>query len=635
MIRVPRELRVPIALAILLGILAVTGCTLGSNERNAKIGTTQVTAKVTKGKLTGQPLPPAEPDNNFVAIGAPIKLAVDGGELKSAATLRTSIPDTLPAGIAPEMIGYLTKLEPSGVWLWMGGDYDPATRTVTLQTSHFSEWMLGYTDPEQLLADAQDISYRSFVSKPLLEAMYGKTPKVKCSKTGKTPKSLEHIQTLVDVELDDPEQPGLKACMGIDESTGNYNLEIANPHMYPIRLKLPEGVTVKHDLTEDIGLPQHAYALAQTGSEYAGVLFMQSKVRLEVIPEKLNNGSVIVGKLDLHAFVFDTVMWLTDLLKTQRSLEKAQGADDPKTRAKIAESYAQQIKLYYKHGKCVNEVVEQALDDDKLIAGHMAYTVLDKCFGTAADIVAEGISRVSKHPPKEVLKGLASLWSTRLEILKSAMQEGREIAGTLPKAIEQVKSGYKVKIRPTRDVHFERALPEAGESVFGYPQWSDGGYRKLSADAQVYLEDTLPPDCTHGLVFSTSWMQGSRVAIGQYGIGGDDAWFMLVPIKPDHESKAETYLYGAKRKCYFDPARTGMGDLTRLKTKAFGHTSLAYRFNSPTDVYYRKWAYSNGYLLVGTVGTDNDAESQRLLERAFEFAALRADYSLLGTRFKQ
>ena len=137
-------------------------------------------------------------------------------------------------------------------------------------------------------------------------------------------------------------------------------------------------------------------------------------------------------------------------------------------------------------------------------------------------------------------------------------------------------------------------------------------------------------------MFSADWVKGGKIAIGEYSIGGDDAWFMLVPVnRGDDELKAETYMYGAKRRCYFDPANHAQGDLFRLATEKLGHTTLAYRFNSPTDVFYREWAYSNGYLLVGTVGTSDDALSQQLLEKAFKHASLRLDDSYLGTQFRQ
>jgi hypothetical protein len=196
---------------------------------------------------------------------------------------------------------------------------------------------------------------------------------------------------------------------------------------------------------------------------------------------------------------------------------------------------------------------------------------------------------------------------------------------------------YNLRVKLTQNVHFEQALPAAGESVFEAPQYVEpGGYRRQESDPQFYLDDMLPPDCTHGLVFSANWVRDHKVAIGTYTIGGSDAWFMLVPVgKKSDEIRAETYMYGAKNKCYYDPSNHAAGDLSRLATEKVGHTTLAYRFNSPTAVFYRKWAYSNGYLLVGTVGTDNDAESQRLLEKSFKYAALRADDSYLGTEFQQ
>jgi hypothetical protein len=256
------------------------------------------------------------------------------------------------------------------------------------------------------------------------------------------------------------------------------------------------------------------------------------------------------------------------------------------------------------------------------------------------------MSKYVKQPLSRLLKAGGELIDWGAEFVKDSMAQARseiEVFMYLgARSVGWVQT-YSLKVKLTRDVHFEQALPAIGESVFGRPQYlvDDHGNpltdtRRLVGDVQFWLDDMMPPDCTFGAQFHPEWVDGSRLAMGVYSIGDhDEDWFMLVPTKPGDGIKVESHLYSTKRKCYYDPANTKAGDLLKLKTEPSGHTTISYRVNSPTAVFYRKWAYSNGYMLVGTVGDNDDAKAQQLLEAAFNYAGQRADASYLGTQFKR
>jgi hypothetical protein len=638
-----------LALALMVGLFA--GCSVFSKEREATVGATNVSAKVTHGKLVGQPLPPSDPGNDVTTIGEPIHLAVDGGELKGDATLRTPVPENLPKGVKPEDVGYLTKHEPSGIWFWMGGDYDPATKTVVLQTPHFSDWVVGYTDPAKLLADMEDFDYRSVVSKSLIETMYGSLAKLKCSRNGKLPKGLEDIQTLVDVKIDDPDKglgdESVKACMGIDEKTGDYDLEILNPHMFPLRLKLPDGVTVKRELTGDEGLLHQAYALAQYQMQGDAVLFMQGKIHLIVKPEKLTSDSVITAKLDYETFVFNTAMWLTELLISPRSIDEALGGKSPQTKAELVKHYAEIIKDYTDYANCINGTVGERIRDGKTSVKDMVFKVLDKCLTSVTHLVADGISTIFKLRPNNILKATQKYWTSRIEILKSSMTEGREIMGTTFKVLEQLGVGYEVKILPTRDVHIEQALPAPYEADFKQPKYMvdlQGNPltdpRQLVSAVDLDPESGfLVPDCTHGVAFSVNWVKGGRAGFSEYQITDDEShlhesWFAILPIKPEYAATVVKYIAKGKRDCLWDPAHPQSGTLAIRNTTTLGRAVVSYDIETGTDSFVRNLSYSNGFLLVGTVGSGDDNELRdKAMDRAFRFAALKADSTFIGTTF--
>jgi hypothetical protein len=631
------------------------GCTLGSKERQATVGSTQVSGTVTKGKIVGQPLPPVDPGNDIATIGPPIHLEVAKGELKGEATLRTPVSDDLPKGVTPDMVGYLTKHEPSGLWFWMGGDYDPATRTVVLQTPHFSDWVLGYTDPAKLSADMQDFQFSNVISKALLETMYGKTPKVRCTRNGRMPKGLKDIQTLVDVKINDPdsdlEPQAVKACMGLDEKTGDYNLEIANPHGYPIKLHLPDGVTLKRELTGDEGILQQAYAQAQVELTNDVVLWQQGKVRLVVKPEKVTADTVITGQIDYGSLVFNTALWLTELALSPKSLEEAQGAKKPEQKQEVLDFYVRTIKRYAKYGDCANKTVGNIYRERKIDLKKLVYNTMDSCLSIVAGQVADGVSQLFKISPKDMPRTYAKFWTSKISLIKESMKEGRGILGTSLTSAETLGVGYELKIQPTRDVHIEQALPAPMEGDFRSAAYGDnyagtGDGRELTSDLATFFDTgLLTPDCTHGLVFSPHWVIGGKAGLGQYTVIDNEshlheAWFMLIPVKPEYRTEAYKYVAKTKRDCEWDPARPDMGQFSIRNTTTLGQAVVSYDIESPTDSFVRTLSYSNGFVLVGTVGDLREGASSpdnelrdKALDSAFKFAALKADATFVGTTF--
>jgi hypothetical protein len=649
-----RNLRLA-ALSLLLAAIVLTGagCSLLPSHRSVTrqetVGTTNVTAPVT-GDLAGEVLAALPAIDIIQPLAAPIKLAVKGGELDGHATLSTPVPDNLPHGIKPEMVGYLTKVEPSGEWLWVGGDYHPDTRTVTIETSHFSEWILGATNPEQILADLQEINYKSFISKPLFDTMYGDIPKLSCSRTRALPKKAADVKPLVDVLISDTLPPEVKACMGLGKD-GKFELEIVNSHSMPLRLDLPKGVNVKHELLGDEGFMQIAASYMREKVSNDVILYQESKLRFSVDPAELSDNPVITGQLDTATFLFNTSMWMTEVIVRGRALERAEGRNDPDSIERGYEEYAAKALDYGGDAECVRRKAKEMQDDGRKVdfanlARQYQAEVIEEC--VAHKVVAEAASRMEKYvkqPLNRLAKAGGELLDWGADFIKSSMAQARseiEVFMYLGARSAGWVQTYELKVKLTRDVHFEHALPAIGESVFGKPKYlvDDQGNpltdtRRLVGDVQFWVDDMMPPDCTHGARFHTDWVDGSRLAMGVYAISdNDEDWFMLVPIKRGDGIKVESHLYSTKRKCYFDQTHKNAGDLFKLATEPAGQTTLSYRVNSPTDVFYRKWAYSNGYMLVGTVG-GSDARAQRLLEKAFKYAGQRVDDSFLGTQFKR
>jgi hypothetical protein len=396
----------------------ISGCSLFGGDsqadgtlQTAKVGQTQVTARVTDGTVAGAELTPLQGALATVTpLAPPVKLEVKGGQLEGEATLRTKVPDNLPTGVATEAVGYLTKHEPSGAWLWLGGDYDSKSRTVSIQTPHFSEWVLGGTKPEDILTKLEGTDYRTFIGDEVATLIAGNPPKLSCSKTGATPETADDIQPLVDVLVSDSLPPGVEACMGVDEN-GYFNLELVNPHAMPIRLELPEGVTVRTELFRDEGFLQIANSKLRQKLTEDVILHPESKIRLQVVPNVVSDSSVITGEFDMMTFLFNSTMFLTEAVLDGRELERILGRKHPDSIESGYERYANNVDRYADTAECIRRLAAEA--EAKGYGGNiaaMAWEYQEQAFKDCTHVTLEGtaqeLSKKTGHPIRRIASGL-------------------------------------------------------------------------------------------------------------------------------------------------------------------------------------------------------------------------------------
>ena len=649
------------AALLLLLTVSLTGCWSPSDRtRQIDVGTTHVSAKVSPGgKVTGQELPDLPVQGINRPLTKPVKLELTKGKLKGA-TLRTKVPDVLPEGITPEAVGYMTKHELSGHWFWVGGDYDPVSRTVTIQTPHFSEWVLGATSPDELIAATEDRQYKSFVGKEFAGLLTGNVPSLSCTFNGAKPYKAADVKPLVDVKIADDLPPEVKSCMGFNAKTGMYEIELVNPHSFPIRFKLPKGVTRDAKVYGDEQPLQLAWQMiAEKLYGGATILAQEGKLRLIVDPKELTDETVITGHLDYATFMVDTTVWLAEIITGGHQMQRLTGQRDPADKGGATEQYADFILKINGVAKCAaglgEQLVTKVKNDPNANFRKIIINTLGKaltgCTSQLRDFVAKEGSLLFNLSEDLFKKGFIGRITNAWSILKSSMAQARREIDVLLITFLGGGKTYTVLVQPTKTVHIERALPAVGEPMFG--EMEGGSYdgqgnrladpRHLSSDVAFLLGDgLLQPDCTHGLELSPAWVEGGKVAVSAYTVTGDSgqvmAWFMLIPIKPDSWRKADTYLYGTKDKCYWEGG-VQMGSFRKRESDKLGHTSVAYDIDSPTDNFTRKIAFSGGYMLMGTAGSVSpenvvpDAMRARILDKAYKRTAERIDSSFLGTRF--
>jgi hypothetical protein len=180
-------LAIVVALA-LVATLVVVSC--GSSKRSMWTFTVNnskvvVEADLSGGEIVAKPATGAKPSFKTVKpLGTPVNLELKGGTLEGLAKVTFDVDVTkLPKGIDPE--AWLTILVRSertgGKWRWAGGEYDAATKKISVETEHFSDWVLGYTDFDQINADLA-WSKDSGIGARLGRTIWGAFPALSCNK---------------------------------------------------------------------------------------------------------------------------------------------------------------------------------------------------------------------------------------------------------------------------------------------------------------------------------------------------------------------------------------------------------------------------------------------------------------------
>jgi hypothetical protein len=659
--RPSRRWLVVLALLVAIALVAVAAIGLGwrrdrTETQTLKVGALEVTAPVTQGgRISAVQLPPLRDTGWAKPLAAPVRLTVDKGKLVSPARLVQRIPGRLPALVQPDRdVVFLTRHASSGQWLPVGGTYDPATHSVSLSTSHFSDWVLGVTDPAQILGEVRAARQRNgSLGGNLAGIITGDPPPLTCAKQpGKLPGSVEDVGLLVEVLIRDIVPP-VKACMAVRDG-GGYELELVNPHMYPLQLRLPPGVTVGQRAGDE-GALQIAFMKLEEHLDGRVVLQAASKLHLDVDPDTIGPNTEVSGTIDLPIFLFDTVYFLTEVLTKGRELERLNGRDDPDSVLRQGELLARylldradDVDCLLKLGDQFKENVQQARRNASFEGLTRNFTIqgLRQCAGQALSLAAGLLGRLVNVSARQLVAVLKDRVDLGWDLISVSVGQARKVLGvfsTLAAKNAGWIQDYHARVKLTRDLHIERALPAVGENVFtryedpfleprADPRFLGPAYSELAAEL-------LADDCARGIHFLNQWAE-PKVAGAMYFLQQGNlrpvAKLQLIPIRREHRQRVEQYLTGTKDTCKWDPGAPVAGGFTKRPWQRYGRISVSYDVTTPTDLFIRSLAYSSGYLLVATgesaLDPNRKAALGQLLDRGFDYAARKAD-AMLGTAY--
>jgi hypothetical protein len=299
-------------------------------------------------------------------LGLPIHVDPADASLAGPATISFPVPEAeLSSDLDPAQdVAIATRSADTGYsWELVGGDYDPTTKTISVETTHFSDWMAVAINPARLASEAV-----GFVS-GLLGAL---KPDSTCPG-----RRLE-----LDVVVADSANPDLKACAS-ETDAHKLILDVGNPHGFPLALQLPEQVAVDSGISAPDSV-WTALVEAQRGDPTltpgSKRTFTIDRAWFDEKPADRNHAITVTAGVDVPTFVYDMTEFVAFLVLGVQ-LEKI----DKKTSSTDSSRQPQLMDCIYNtsaHMPRTTTGASAGLFLDRVIE------VIKKCYRTAVDALA-------------------------------------------------------------------------------------------------------------------------------------------------------------------------------------------------------------------------------------------------------
>jgi len=144
--------RVVVALAAFVVLVVLNRARTASASLSLGDATVRASGPVTSGAQIEISASADQADTGgFAALAPPVHIEVRDGELSGPATLEFALAKPLPEGAVAVVA---TRTKDAG-WRMAAGDYDQGRRTITVEVTHFSDWMPGAIDRQQIQRDSR------------------------------------------------------------------------------------------------------------------------------------------------------------------------------------------------------------------------------------------------------------------------------------------------------------------------------------------------------------------------------------------------------------------------------------------------------------------------------------------------
>lgn len=237
----PRHTRFMIATlgVLLLTSTAASGCSLltRENKQSADLGdgvSVTLTSPSNAEKNTLTVTDPAQHSPAAaVMLGKPVRIEGNVGDKPHSISFSFEGART-PAGADPATdLTIVVRDEESKTWIPVGGTINVENHTITAETTHFSEWGLSVTDPNELrnLQRLREMKPSSQISKYVIQTMYGEPL---------SPLKCDANLPLVAAHISGGLTQGNQLCVNYVGS-GLYRLSFTNDSELPYRFTLQPG----------------------------------------------------------------------------------------------------------------------------------------------------------------------------------------------------------------------------------------------------------------------------------------------------------------------------------------------------------------------------------------------------------
>ncbi len=324
-----------------------------------------------------------------------VSVETSSTKLAKPAVLRLRVND---GPIEPDMAFLAFFDEQRSTWMPVGGEFDPATRMLSITTEHFSMWA-GFTwlseEVKQIFRD---------VGRELLGPRTIRLPALSCSGNSSVSLEVSGVKELETCTSGGPD--------------GAVNLKIRNSRAYSLALLAPVGSA---SLEEAPGLSQYAREMLGKVTNTPGTIYLPSgataNIRLELPP---GASARVVTDADMYAYLLDAIALSVEVyVATYTTLL---GASTEEQRV-VADALGSAVDF----PRCAEDALRLSL------AGDITQDTLSKWGEVGADCVGVAANGLGKSALKDVAQAVArfaSIAAFVVRIIRTVVASG-EILGDM------------------------------------------------------------------------------------------------------------------------------------------------------------------------------------------------------------
>ena len=401
------------------------------------------------GAPTTETLPAITADDLPLAtlpVTRPVRIENDAVMLRRAELTFSYAGLALPPGVDPvEDVVVLTRVPELDMWMPVDTTVDPEAATATVSTPHFSEWVLGVTDPD-VLRDEQALAehLKRSAGGALARIVWGEQSALGC----------DPRRPLLPVQIRDATTLSPKVCQE-QRDDGSYRLDYVNTSGMPRLLTLPPGF-VRNDAFVRSTNQVFADAVA-TRHPGTAVVMDGEAITITFGDADVGADTRITGTTDWNIYLLSIVRLVGAAMLMN---EKDQGRA-----AEVLDGVLLAGKLWDCLDRFTDDIRSARGPDDVVDA---ALGVIDKCRGEVFDAYAAALKQLTDGVV-DLAKFLGKRFRRMLDVSDLAELARAEMNGLITAVGSGLGADLSLTIDPARTM-----APDEARALPLTPLWGSG-----------------------------------------------------------------------------------------------------------------------------------------------------------------